>query len=158
MAGILEVKHTLDGEQRTYPSTLLDAGEGFAAILYVLPESARVDDLDLPAGTATVAYYWADRPYNLYHWVDPAGRTLAFYFNLARATAITPGQIEWWDLAADVLVTPDGRVRVLDEDEVPVEVEPEVARARAALERDLPDLLAAVEPSSRRYLARAERQ
>lgn len=161
MQQILEIKHRLDGERVTYPATLLDRGPGFAAILYVLPRETAVEDLRLPPGTLTVAYYWEDRPYNLYHWIDPRGSTLAFYFNLSRGTAVRDREVEWHDLAVDVLVTPDGTARVLDEHEVPpdlpAEVREAVSSAREAVLRDMADLWETIEPASRRYLAAARR-
>jgi predicted RNA-binding protein associated with RNAse of E/G family len=44
---------------------------------------------------------------------------LALYFNVCDDTRISPRQIAWRDLAVDILITPDLRCRVLDEDELP---------------------------------------
>ena len=66
------------------------------------------------------------RPYNAYHWVDDKRRTLALYFNICDRTRISTSQIAWRDLTVDVLVTPDLRCRVLDEDELPDDLDPEL--------------------------------
>lgn len=116
---VLEVKHTLLGERRAYRCRGVVVGPTRATLLYVLPRGGQVADLALPAGTVTVAHYWADRPYNVYHWISPVGETLAYYFNLSGPVRITRDRVEWEDLEVDVLVTPDRRVRVLDEDRVP---------------------------------------
>ena len=157
---ILEVKHTLDGAVRTYHCTAAEVGPTRAVLLYTVSKGRRIADVDLPAGTVTVAYYWADRPYNVYHWVAPPS-TLAWYFNASGPVRIDAGQVEWEDLELDVLVTPDRRVQVLDEDRLPA-VLPDSRRAEiaAARQRILQDCLAVageVEAASRGFLARPAR-
>ena len=77
------------------------------------------------------------------------GRTLVFYINLSDRTVITPEAITWRDLIVDVVVTPDGQCRVLDEDELPPDLDPDLGATIAATRDDLlanhPTILAAVE-------------
>src|SRR5216117_1187059 len=65
---ILEEKRTLAGGVRTYACTAVNMTPGRAVIRYQSAGPRRIADVDLPAGTVTFAYYWADRPYNVYHW------------------------------------------------------------------------------------------
>ncbi len=116
---VLEVKRKLDGSVHTFPCRAAELSEDRAVLLYSLPHPGRVADLGLPEGTLTIAYYWRDRPYNVYHWIAPGGETLGYYFNLSGPVTIARDRVEWEDLEVDVLVTPDQRVRVLDEDRVP---------------------------------------
>lgn len=149
---VLEVKRRLDGSVRTYPCEAVEIAADRAVLLYRLPGQGRVADLVLPAGTLTVAYYWADRPYNVYHWIAPSGETLAYYFNLSGSVRIGPDGLEWEDLEVDVLVTPDGRVQILDEDAVPASAAarlPEIARARERALAERPAVVAEVERASR---------
>ncbi|HLY21503.1 MAG TPA: DUF402 domain-containing protein [bacterium] len=149
---VLEVKRRLDGSVRTYPCEAVEIAADRAVLLYRLPGQGRVADLVLPAGTLTVAYYWLDRPYNVYHWMAPSGETLAYYFNLSGPVRIGPDGLEWEDLEVDVLVTPDGRVQILDEDAVPAAAAarlPEIARARERVLADWPAVVADVERASR---------
>jgi len=88
-------------------------------ITYRMPAARRLEDLLLPAGSLSLGYFWEDRPYNAYHWVDDKQRTLALYFNICDNTRITAQQVAWRDLTVDILITPDLRCRVLDEDELP---------------------------------------
>jgi hypothetical protein len=151
-AAVLEVKHRLDGGVRTYPCEAAEVAPDHAVLLYRLPGAGRVADLALPAGTLTVAYYWTDRPYNVYHWIAPSGDTLAYYFNLSGPVAIDDDRLEWEDLEVDVLVTPDGRVRVLDEDAVPANAAarlPEIARAKERVLAEWRAVVADVEQASR---------
>jgi predicted RNA-binding protein associated with RNAse of E/G family len=153
---VLEVKHRLDGTVRTYPCEAAELSDDHAILLYRLPGAGRVDDLELPAGTLTVAYYWTGRPYNVYHWVAPSGLTLAYYFNLSGPPRIGRGRLEWEDLEVDVLVTPGGRVRVLDEDAVPPAAAarlPEIARARDRVLAEWRTVAADVERASASIVA-----
>ncbi|HET8629413.1 MAG TPA: DUF402 domain-containing protein [Thermomicrobiales bacterium] len=154
---ILEVKETLAGEHQEFACSLLAAAPGEAVILYEMHRAGRVADLDLPAGTLSLGYFWEDRPYNAYHWLTPAGRTLALYCNIADRTRITPAAIAWRDLAVDVLATPDGRAQVLDEDELPPDLDPALRAAIAAARDDLlaalPALLPAIERCTAALLA-----
>jgi uncharacterized protein len=157
---VLEVKHRLDGTVKTYACEGVQLSGDHAIVLYRLPGAGRVADVELPAGTLTVAYYWADRPYNVYHWIAPSGHTLAYYFNLSGPPRIGAGRVEWEDLEVDVLVTPDRQFRVLDEDAVPPSAAarlPEIARARDRVLAEWPSVTAAVERASGPIVAREVR-
>jgi hypothetical protein len=155
---ILEVKRTLDGAVRTFPCRAAEVTGERAVLLYTLQRPGRVGDLPLPAGTLTVAYFWRDRPYNVYHWIAPGGETLGYYFNLSGPVRISRERVEWEDLEVDVLVTPDQRVRVLDEDRVPASAVGrlgEIARARARVLEEHARVVREVRAASADLLARA---
>ena len=105
---------------------LLRLDDKAAVVVYRIPRDVRLEDVLLPVGTLSLGYFWQDRPYNVYHWVDQSRETLALYFNIADGTRISEDTIEWRDLTVDVLLTPDGRCRVLDEDELPSALDPEL--------------------------------
>lgn len=132
---ILEVKETLQGERKEFVCALLSMAEEEAIVLYELQVDGRVEDLLLPRGTLSLGYFWPARPYNAYHWVAPDGQTLGLYFNIGDRTHITPDAIFWRDLVVDLLITPDGRCRVLDEDELPATLDPAL-RATIETARD----------------------
>ncbi|HMF43200.1 MAG TPA: DUF402 domain-containing protein [Polyangia bacterium] len=129
LPAILEIKRTLDGREKRFDCRLLARSpEGrHAAVLWVAPEPMHVHGVDLPAGTISVGHFWSDRHYNVYHWLDPAGKTLGYYFNICDQTRLGAGVIEWRDLTVDVLALPDGRLDVLDEHELPAELPTETA-------------------------------
>ncbi len=159
---ILEVKRTLEGSVEAFPCQAVEATPQRAVLLYTVPRARRIADLDLPAGTVTVAYYWADRPYNVYHWVSPAGDTLGWYFNVSGPVRISERQVEWQDLEVDVLVTPDLRVQVLDEDRLPgglgVAQRTAIGAATARVLREYADVTREIEAASCKVLARLGRE
>jgi len=122
----------------------------------VAPDAMHVHGVDLPAGTVSVGHFWADRHYNVYHWLDPAGQTLGYYFNICDQTRIAAGVIEWRDLTVDVLALPAGRLDVLDEHELPAQLAPDVAAHIEAGTRAILDapaaVLAEIEATSRAAL------
>jgi len=97
-------------------------------VIYRMPRDVQLEDVLLRKDTVSLGYFWRDRPYNAYHWIDSCHDTVALYFNVADGTRISAETIEWRDLAVDVLITPDGRCRVLDEDELPNDIDAALLR------------------------------
>ena len=65
-----------------------------------------------------VEEYYADRWYNIDAIYDrDSGELKAWYANVSRPAEISLAQVAYDDLALDLLVFPDGRQLVLDEDE-----------------------------------------
>ncbi|QBK25763.1 DUF402 domain-containing protein [Ureibacillus thermophilus] len=102
------------------------------------PFTMTVNDLNItiPIGSYTIAYYWLDRPYNLYFWRDQEGNYLASYFNIVKSTKFEDNIVTFEDLIIDVLVLPNGKYFILDEDELPNTLETfENGFAKHALEK-----------------------
>jgi hypothetical protein len=123
-AGITEIKSTLTGTRKEFECELLVRNPGEAVVIYRMPRDVQLEDVLLCKGTVSLGYFWEDRPYNVYHWIDQQLDSVALYFNVADGTRITEQAIAWRDLTVDVLITPDGRCRVLDEDELPSDIDP----------------------------------
>jgi hypothetical protein len=153
---ILEVKHTLAGVEKRFECRLLARTPGHLAVLWIAPAAMHVHGVDLPAGTVSVGHFWTDRPYNVYHWLGPQRATLGYYFNLADRTRWTAERLDWRDLVVDVLATPAGRLEVLDEDELPPDVDGEaragIEAGKGALLGGTAAVLAEVEAASRAVL------
>ena len=150
---ILELKRTLDGREKRFACRLIEGDRSQAVVLFISPVAMHVHGLDLPAGTVTFGHFWTDRLYNVYHWLDERGRTIGFYFNLADQTVIEDARLEWRDLTLDILATPDGRLEVLDEDELPLDLDAatraRIEEARRSILADPRRLLAEIEGRSR---------
>jgi len=155
LPAILEIKRTLAGREKRFDCRLLArADDGrHVAVLWVSPEPMHVHGVDLPAGTVSVGHFWSDRYYNVYHWLEPAGKTLGYYFNICDETRIGAEVIEWRDLIVDVLALPGGRLDVLDEHELPAELPADVAAhiaaGKAAILSSPSAVLAEIEAASR---------
>ena len=133
LPSILERKIRLDGTLVEFACERVFVEPGRHAVLrYVIPADRTLagTDLVLAAGTVTIAHYWDDRPYNVYHWLKD-GATVAYYCNVADETRIAEDRVEWLDLVVDVLITPRGDASVLDEDELPTDLDPRHRRTIA---------------------------
>jgi len=91
-ATITERKTRLDGSVAEYACEALVVEPGRRAVVRYVTEQDRAlegTDLVLRKGTVTVGHFWADRPYNVYHWLD-GGKTVALYVSVATDTTIEP--------------------------------------------------------------------
>lgn len=158
-SAIVERKIRLDGSHVDFEcERLLLDHEKRAVLRYVLDRDWRIaGTLVVPRGSATIAHYWTDRHYNVYHWVRAAdGATIAYYCNVVAATTIADDLVAYEDLVVDVLLETSGAALVLDEDDLPDDLP---SPKRAIVNRTLEELtgqtrrvIAEVERESRRYL------
>ena len=68
-------------------------------------------------GTRTIEYYWLDRWFNIFRFLESDGTTKLFYCNVNTPPAISAGVLSYIDLDIDVLVQPDFSFQILDLDE-----------------------------------------
>ena len=90
----------------------------------------------LGRGDRFVEVFYADRWYNIFEMHDRADGSLkGWYCNVCLPAELSAGRVAYVDLALDLLVYPDGRQLVLDEDEfAALPLEPSArAQAQAAL-------------------------
>ncbi len=88
-------------------------------------------------GDRFVETYYPDRWYNIFEVHDRADESLkGWYCNITTPALIRERVISYKDLALDLLVFPDGRQQILDEDEfISLELPPHIQdRARHALD------------------------
>jgi predicted RNA-binding protein associated with RNAse of E/G family len=118
-----EKKRHLSGAEVIFECELVALDDRFGILKYVIDRQWQVQSLTLRPGTVTYAFYWVDRPYNLYWWLDESGETVGHYFNLADSVGLSAQEFVWRDLVIDILVLPSGQARVLDEEEVPASLD-----------------------------------
>ena len=156
---IVEIKTTLAGARKEFDCELLKLTRGEVVVIYRMPGEVQLEDLLLPKDAISIGYFWEDRAYNAYHWIDEQSQTLALYFNICDNTRISRQQVAWRDLTVDVLITPDLRCRVLDEDELPDDLDSElrayIESARDALCVNPARLLLEFEARRRELLPKA---
>jgi predicted RNA-binding protein associated with RNAse of E/G family len=120
---IIERKIRYNGHVSDYLCNVIMLNSERAILTYDLNQAISVGDSEasllLPPGSRTVAFYWMDRPYNVYLWRDSAGRILGAYFNLVKNTRISEKMVSYEDLIVDLLILPDGKLSVLDLPELP---------------------------------------
>ena len=72
---------------------------------------------DIPRGTRTIEYYWLDRWYNIFRFLESDGATRLYYCNVNMRPEISGGILSYIDLDLDILVHPDFSYQVLDLEE-----------------------------------------
>lgn len=135
MTTIREIKHRLNGVTSVYEGTAIDRSEGRLVYRFDMTAAVTVGDVALPADGRTYGFYWEDRPYNVYLWVDRDGKAIALYFNVSDQTRITPWEVEWRDLVVDILIPVAAEAgggwsfrapQILDRHELPARLDPKL--------------------------------
>ena len=148
-----ERKTRLDGSAVEFECEGLAMEPGRRAVLrYVTPRERAIEGTGIvvPVGAVTIAHYWADRSYNVYSLAKD-GRQLAYYCSIVDGTTIAADLVAYTDLVVDVLIDLEGNATVLDEDELPDDVEP---RHRKTINETLASLTA----NTRRLIAEIDRE
>ena len=163
MSTVTEVKTRLDGSVERWVCELLALEPDRTATLrYTIGGERAVGGtgLVLTAGTVTLAHYWIDRPFNVYHWLA-ADRTLAYYASVVEPVEIDAERVAYRDLAVDVLIRPSGQLEILDEDELPVDLaaadRKRIAEALEQIVANPKQLIREIEDLSRPFRSRGER-
>ncbi len=77
-----------------------------------------VEEVILQRGDRFIETYYTDRWYNIFEiYAHDSGKLKAYYCNIGCPAQIDAHAVSYRDLALDLLVLPDGRQFVLDEDE-----------------------------------------
>ena len=102
------------------------------------PGEPRVGEIRFETGDRFLEYYYLQHPYAVWQIEQPDGALKGWYCNVGTPPLERDGVLSFDDLLLDVLVYPDGRYLVLDEDEFAVAQmeglqEDRVALARAGL-------------------------
>jgi len=72
---------------------------------------------EIKRSTKTIEYYWLDRWYNVFRFLNDDGCTRLWYCNVNTPPQFEGDTLTYVDLDIDVLVQPDFSFQVLDEDE-----------------------------------------
>lgn len=81
-------------------------------------ETTPVEELVLRKGDRFIEYYFDDRWYNVFEIHDRDGDQIeAWYCNIGIPAEFRDGILSYRDLALDLLVYPDGRQQILDQQE-----------------------------------------
>jgi hypothetical protein len=127
MSICIEKKLTLSGHVYLFECELLLLNTDFGVLKYIIDREYTVSGIKLQPGDITLALYWINRPYTLYIW-HLTGNRVVHYFNIADKISLQPTEFLWRDLAVDILIDNDRNIHVLDENELPDNLEPELSR------------------------------
>jgi protein associated with RNAse G/E len=150
---IVERKRRLDGSFVEFECERILVEPGKRAVVRFVTSSERQiegTDLTLLPGTVTLGHFWTDRAYTIYAFTR-GGAAIAHYCSVADEISITEDRIDYLDLVVDVLIDQRGNATVLDEDELPDDLDP---RHRRTINKALEELTG----STRRLIAEVERE
>ena len=134
MSKITVVKYDHAGvEIFRYPGKVLSRAETRLDIEAIFQAEDNVfHGISFNQGDRFLETYYSDRWYNIYEIYDRADdRLKGWYCNVAHPAIFEDGLVSFRDLALDLLVYPDGRQLVLDEDEFAADVLPKDVRTAA---------------------------
>ncbi len=147
MADVLVIKLNLDRQETwRYSGEVLDR-DAHSLLLRALFNRADTPfhGILMRNGDPFIELYDTRRWYNIFQIHDQdSGEIKGWYCNVTRPAEIEGGQVRYVDLALDLLVYPDGRQLVLDEDEF--EALHLDASLRVAARAALDELIARVRP------------
>lgn len=105
-------------EYRRWDATVAERHESLIVLDAEFAEEVQHHLLgDISRGTRTIEYYWLDRWYNIFRFLETDGSTKLFYCNISMPPAIHDGVLSYIDLDIDILVQPDWSFEVLDLEE-----------------------------------------
>lgn len=129
MPKVVVIKCNIEGEEVWRYSGLVLKHEVNMVVIeaYFNRDDLLFHGMLLGRGDRFVEAYYTDRWYNIFEIHDRVdGHLKGWYCNVTRPAVFVNGIIRYVDLALDLLVFPDGRQLVLDEDEfaaLPIDVE-----------------------------------
>jgi protein associated with RNAse G/E len=100
---------------RTWPAELLRQ-EGSLIVLDAKFADEVTHDLlgTIASGTLSLEYYWLDRWYDVFRFVEPDGTLRNYYCNVNVPPTFDGETLSYVDLDLDILVEPDLSYRILD--------------------------------------------
>src|ERR1700730_5903417 len=105
-------------EYRRWEATLAEKDDSLIVLDAEFADEVRHHLLgNISRGTRTIEYYWLDRWYNIFRFLEPDGSTQLFYCNLGTPPAIHGGVLSYIDLVKNMGVQPDWSFQVLDLEE-----------------------------------------
>jgi protein associated with RNAse G/E len=128
-----------------YQGRLVEQGQDYLILeAFFDREDTQVEGMQILEGDRFVETYYTERWYNIHEIYDRSADYLrGYYCNIALPAKIGADRLSYVDLALDLIVFPDGRQVVVDEDEFEKLDIPDKDRqqARAAL-KELQQLFA----------------
>ena len=120
MSAIVVQKFNHNGQLITkYDGAVLDSGPHWVCLRAIFQRAdVNLGFVTFRQGDVFIEWFYDDRWYNIFAIHDrDTGELKGWYCNISLPAEFQPDSISYVDLALDLLVYPDGRMIVLDEDE-----------------------------------------
>ncbi len=114
----LEVKRHLNKPDESYPCEVLVRGDGYVVLKYVNARPGQVGDVTFEVGSTTFAYYRNGAGYVLWKMCGADDRLKGHLFHICRDLKVGEGGVEYLDLLLDLWYDAEGRLTVLDREEL----------------------------------------
>jgi len=114
---IQEQKRHVNKPDEFYWCEEIHREEGYLVVSYAVSKAGKILDIEIPAGSLTIAHYRENRHHVLWEMYGPARELIGYLYHICLPPEIGAGHVEYLDLLVDVWFSPDGTMRVLDEDE-----------------------------------------
>ena len=113
-----EVKRHLDKPDAVFACDPIVHTGDCVVLRYVNVRPGRVGDTAIRTGSVTYGYYRQGAGYVLWKMCDPEGRLLGHLFHICRNLEVGDRCVDYVDLLLDLWYDPEGRLTVLDRDEL----------------------------------------
>lgn len=118
MSNFLEIKRHKNKPEQRFACELLHREPGYAVLRYSSEKPGLISDIEIPAGSITIAHYWQDRFYVAWRMFDSAHTLIGTLFHICSNVSIDEDRLAYDDLLLDIWIGCAGNFRTLDEDEV----------------------------------------
>jgi len=129
---ILEIKRHLNKPDESYLCDLFKRDSSYLVLKYVSEQPGRVASVTFEVGSTTYAYYRTGSGYVLWRMLGPDHELRGHLFHICKDQVVSEGRVEYLDLLLDIWIDADGKLSILDRDEVE-----ECATKGALSEQDL---------------------
>ena len=118
MSVIEEIKEHKNKETQRFRCTMLHREANYLVVSFHSEKEGNIKDIIIPSGSTTIAHYWTDSDYVAWRMYGPEGLLIGTLFHIAKDVIIASNHVRYLDLIVDIWITPDGKPRILDEDEL----------------------------------------
>ena len=117
---IEEIKEHKNKETQRFLCNVLHREANYLVVSFHSEKEGNIRDIVIPSGSTTIAHYWTDRGYVVWRMYGPEGLLIGTLFHIVKDVIIASTHVQYLDLIVDIWIAPDGKLRVLDEDELEV--------------------------------------
>jgi predicted RNA-binding protein associated with RNAse of E/G family len=118
MEFIDEIKIHKNKETQIFRCQVIHRQKNHIVLFYKSQEDRKIKNITIKKGSFTIAYYWTARGYVLWKLFDEKKQPIGALFHVCKNVSISDSAVTYLDLIVDIWISPDGLIKVLDEDEL----------------------------------------